>query len=78
MPRAPSVELRVGRKLAKRPPGLELTVDPEGDTPYSLGHFQVGIVTVTEALSKVYIPYRRRIEALYTPNSPPVVSVNTV
>ena len=39
-----------------------------------LGHFQV--VTGIGALYKVYIPYRSLIEALYTLNSPPVVSFN--
>ena len=34
------------------------------------------VVTVIEALYKVYIPYRSLVEALYTPNSPPVVSFN--
>ena len=40
-----------------------------------LGHFQV-VVTVIGALWKVYIPYGSLIEALYTLNSPPVVSFN--
>ena len=39
----------------------------------SLGHFR-WVVTAITALQKVYIPYRSLIEALYTLNSPPVVS----
>ena len=36
------------------------------------------VVTVIGALYKVYIPYRSLIEALYTLNSPPVVSFKLV
>ena len=34
----------------------------------------MGSYTVIGALQKVYIPYRSLVEALYTLNSPPVVS----
>ena len=43
-------------------------------TPQScLGHFP-GVATATGAFWKVHIPYRSLVEALYTLNSPPVLS----
>ena len=39
-----------------------------------LGHFQVGSYRYRTPIEGLYIPYRSRKEALYTPNSTPVVS----
>ena len=52
------------------PKGLSST---QIQTP-SLGHFQVGSYCYRSLIEGLYIPYRSLIEALNTPNSPPVVS----
>ena len=60
-----------GNSLQAGFPRATATVEEEQD----LGHFQVGSCRVG-ALEKVHRPYKSLIEALYTRNSPPVVSFN--
>ena len=44
---------------------------------FSLGHFQVGSYRYRSLIEGLYTFFRSFIEALYTLNSPPVVSFNS-